>query len=320
VLALQDQVVAALLGEKTAARPARPAPKPRAVEAYRLYAMSLVTASDADRVDYLRRSLEVDPGFVYARDDLDALQERMAGYARVSAARSGEQESGLETRARDASLPAAARLEAARSLLDGLTAGRRYHHLADSAARMAALSLPAPEGAQLRELASERLVVARHRLKQHDLALQLGERHLKEFPAGQTYRAVESLMNGIVQKRREMADRRAEYQSDLDEKRGGSPKGSVEWDFAPCIAARWDGQVNELMLDGCSGFLEKHGASTDPDAKDHVEAARFFVVKALAERGDFDKARAAADALTRDSARYARDEELQKMMEEWPAD
>lgn len=319
VFGLQDQVVAALLGESATAKP-RPAPKPRAVQAYRLYAMSLTTASDAEKVDFLRRSLEVDPGFVYAKEDLEALQKRMAGYSEASSAKNAEQETALEAKVGDGSLAAGARLEAARALLQGLTAAKRYHHLADAAEKLSRTALPAPDGPALRELASERLVFARIRLKQLDAALQLGERHLKDFPGGQSYRAVESSMNEVIQKRKEMQGRRAEYQSDLDEKRNGTKPGTVEWDFAPCICARWNGQVNELMLRGCSEFLDKRGAATDPDTRDHVEAARFFVVKALAEQGDFEKAREAAQALLRDANRYARDDEMRQMMDEWPAD
>jgi hypothetical protein len=74
------------------------------------------------------------------------------------------------------------------------------------------------------------------------------------------------------------------------------------------------------MRKGCSEFLDKHGAATDPDTKDHVEAARFFVVLALSEQGDFEKARAAAQALTRDSNRYAQDDELRALMDGWPTD
>jgi len=316
VFGLQDQVVASLLGEAKPPAP-RPRPKPRGVEAYRLYAMSLTTASDAEKVDYLRRSLEVDPAFVYAKEDLEALQKRMAGYSEASSAKDAEQEGALEARVRDGSLASSARLEAARGLLQGLTAARRYHHLARAAEQLAGLPLPSPDGAALHELASERLVFARIKLRQLDAALQLGEQHLKAYPGGQTYRAVESAMNAVIQQRKEVQGRRAEYQSDLDEKRNGTKPGTLEWDYAPCICARWNRQVNELMLDGCREFLAKRAGDPDPDAKDHVEAARFFIVKALAERGEFEKARAAVKEL---SERYAREEELRAMMDEWPAD
>jgi chromate transporter len=316
VFGLQDQIVASLLGE-TAPPARRPRPKTRGVEAYRLYAMSLTTASDAEKVDYLRRSLEVDPMFVYAKEDLEALQKRMAGYSEASSVKNAEQEGALDAKVRDGSLASSARLEAARALLQELTAAKRYHHLAEAAEQLSRLTLPAPDGPALRELASERLVFARIKLKRYDEALQLGEQHLKEFPGGQTYRAVESAMNAVIQQRKEVQARRAEYQSDLDEKRKGAKPGSLEWDFAPCICARWNRQVNELMLDGCAEFLKKRAGDSDPDAKDHVEAARFFIVKALAERGEFEKARAGVKEL---SDQYARDDELRAMMDDWPAD
>lgn len=311
VFGLQDQVVASLLGETKPPAP-RPRPKTRGVEAYRLYAMSLSTASDAEKVDYLRRSLEVDPSFVYAKEDLEALQKRMAGYSEASSAKSAEQEGALEARVHDGSLAGNARLEAARALLQDLTAAKRYHHLAKAAEQLAGLPLPG-----LRELASERLVFAKIKLKQMDAALQLGEQHLKEFPGGETYRAVESAMNAVIQQRKEVQGRRAEYQSDLDEKRKGTRPGTLEWDFAPCICARWNRQVNELMLNGCREFVAKRANDPDPDAKDHVEAARFFIVKALAEQGEFEQARAAVKEL---SERYAREEELRSMVDDWPAD
>jgi len=311
VFGLQDQIVASLLGETKPPAP-RPRPKPRGVEAYRLYAMSLTTASDAEKVDYLRRSLEVDPGFVYAKEDLEALQKRMAGYSEASSAKNAEQEGSLEARVRDGALASSARLEAARTLLQELTTAKRYHHLAKVAEELSGLPLP-----ELRELASERLVFAKIKLKQLDAALQLGEQHLKAFPGGPTFRTVESAMNAVIQQRKEVQGRRAEYQSDLDEKRNGTKPGTLEWDFAPCICARWNRQVNELMLNGCREFLAKRASDPNPDAQDHVEAARFFVVKALAEQGEFEKARAAVKEL---SERYAREDELRSMMEEWPAD
>src|SRR3954469_1569073 len=178
VFGLQDQVVAALLGESgSAAAKPRPAPKPRAVQAYRFYALSLTTASDAEKVDFLRKSLEVDPGFVYAKEDLETLQKRMAGYSEASSARNAEQESGLDAKVADGSLAPAARLEAARAMLQGLTAAKRYHHLADAAEKLSRLPLPGSGGPALHELASERLVFARIRLKQLEAGLPLGGAH-----------------------------------------------------------------------------------------------------------------------------------------------
>jgi len=122
-----------------------------------------------------------------------------------------------------------------------------------------------------------------------------------------------------------MNARRAEYASDLAEKRGGlvqngvvPPDKKLEYDYAPCIAARWNSQHNELMLDGCSQFLQQHGGDRDPEARDYVMAARFFLMLALAERGDFDKARPLAERLLADTHEW--DEDLRKLMSEWPTD
>ncbi len=49
-----------------------------------------------------------------------------------------------------------------------------------------------------------------------------------------------------------------------------------------------------------------------------MTAARFFVVLALAERGDFDKARPLAESLLADSDAW--DEELRKLISTWPTD
>ena len=58
VFMLQDQIVDRLLGKAPPARPKRKTTT-KAVESYRLYAMSLDTASDAGKVGYLRKSMPV---------------------------------------------------------------------------------------------------------------------------------------------------------------------------------------------------------------------------------------------------------------------
>jgi hypothetical protein len=49
-----------------------------------------------------------------------------------------------------------------------------------------------------------------------------------------------------------------------------------------------------------------------------VLAARMFIILALAERGDFGKARPLAEALLKDSDKW--DEELREVMSKWPTD
>ena len=122
-----------------------------------------------------------------------------------------------------------------------------------------------------------------------------------------------------------MATRRAEYEADLKEKRDGLggkpptvPDKLVQWDFAPCIAARWNRQYNELMVVGCRDYLSKHGEDADKDAADHARAARLFVILGLGELGRFDEARREIAAFRK---RYPLgDEEIDGKLSEWPTD
>ena len=92
----------------------------------------------------------------------------------------------------------------------------------------------------------------------------------------------------------------------------------ADLDYAPCICARWNSQLNELMLDNCSAFAAAYKKDPRADVQENVMAARFFVILALAERGDFEKARPLADALIADSDAW--DEELRKLIATWPTD
>ena len=82
--------------------------------------------------------------------------------------------------------------------------------------------------------------------------------------------------------------------------------------------ARWNSQLNELMLDSCTTFINIYKNDARTDAREFVTAARFFVILALAERGDFARARPQAEALLADSDAW--DEELRKLMANWPTD
>jgi hypothetical protein len=129
---------------------------------------------------------------------------------------------------------------------------------------------------------------------------------------------VEKRMHEIIEQRKTRESRRAEYESDLKEKRAGSAADRVEYDFAPCIASRWNRQVGDLMLDNCTRYLQLHGADPAREAQEHAVAARFFVVLALDAKGEFARARPLAEKLIADSDEW--DEELRKLLSEWPTD
>jgi TolB-like protein len=312
-LSLQDRLAGELFGKTAVKLP--PPRKRKRIKSFRtveLYGDAVAEKDQGKKQKLLKLALDEDPDFVYAVRELEELQKRMGEYARVSSVKLMQQEQAGLARVTDAKRPAAERVRAARELFDAMAAARRYHALEDTAARLAEGPLP-----DAREEAAFRLFQARDRLHRFDLALQAGERYLSTFPTGGHFRVVETRMHEIAETRRKREARRAEYAADLKEKREGLKPGA-EYDYAPCIAARWNSQHNELMLDSCSAFIARHAANPDPDAREHVVAARFFVILALAERGDFARARPLADKLIADSDEW--DEELRKLMSEWPTD
>jgi TolB-like protein len=305
IFALQDELVDKLLGRPVTSRPPRKS-TPKMVQAYEIYSKSLVASADDEKAFLLSQSVALDPAFVCASDDLTALQKRMAEYSRTSSAKMGEREKALLARAQNKKLAADERLRNGRELLESLAAARRWHTLANLKLELHDLD---------EELAFRRFQ-ALDRLRKHDEALQAGEQILKSFPTGLRYREVENRMHEVVEQRRKMASRRAEYQKDLDDKRA-SAKG-LEYDFAPCIVTRWNSQIGDLMLENCTKYLEQHGRDADPAAQEHNVAARFFVILALDAKGEFARARPLAEKLIADSDEW--DEELRKLMSEWPTD
>jgi TolB-like protein len=307
IFALQDELVDKLLGKAPAARPARK-PTAKMVQAYEIYSRSLLASADDEKAYLLSQSVAVDPAFVYASDDLQALQKRMAEYSRTSSAKMGEREKALLQRAQNKKLSAEERERNGRELLLSLIAARRWHTLA-----YVKLDLPALDD----ELAYARFV-ALCKLRKLDQALQAGEQFLKRFPTAIRYREVETQMHEIVETKHTMQVRHADYEKDLAEKRADSAKNRVEYDFAPCIATRWNRQIGDLMLENCTNYLQQHGNDPDKSAQEHAVAARFFVILALDAKGEFARARPLAEKLIADSDEW--DEELRKLMSEWPTD
>ncbi len=319
IFALQDELVDQLLHKAPAARPVRHT-SPKTVQAYRVYGQSLAAASDDERAALLIRAVALDPSFVYASDDLAALQKRMKEYARNSSLKWADREKALWQRAQDKKLSTDERQRTARELLDSLATARHWHILIEVAPRMAQLKLP-----DLDDELSFRRFMALSKLRRLDEALQVGEQHLKSFPTGLRYREVETAMHEIVEYRRKLVSRLPEYQADLKEKRDGMmrdgavrPEKRLEYDFAPCVCTRWNSLTDQLMLDNCSQYLAQHGNDPDPDARAHTISARYFVVVALAALGQFDRARPLAEKLLADTHEW--DEELRKLMDDWPAD
>ena len=321
LLALQDRLAASLFASAglpagklaTLKRRQRPKVPYRALELYG----DAVTAPDGRRKhELLQQAVAAAPQLTYATRDLAALEQRMGAYSAVADVKLDERERALVARADDGKRPAAERAQAAREALTSLAAARRFHALAAIAARWRASRLPG-----VAEPAAAAEFAALDGLHRFDAALAAGEAYLRAFPAGDRYRDLEARMHEIVETKKKRDARRAEYAADLAEQRQrtpNTPEHKAAWDYAPCIAARWNSQLNELMLDNCSAFAAAYAKDPRPDVQENVLAARFFVVLALAERGDFARARPLAESLLAGSDAW--DEELRKLMATWPTD
>lgn len=318
LLGLQDRLASSLFASaglpagklQKLTRRARPKVPYRALE---LYGDAVQLPDDPKKRELLQQAVAAAPQLSYAVRDLEALQQRMGAYSTVANAKLDERERALIARADDAHRGSAEREAAAKEAIDSLVAARRYHTLADVVVRW-----PRLLGLELTAATRFRALDGLHRW---DEALAAGEAYLRAFPTGDRYRAIESRMHEIVETRKKREARRSEYAADLAEKRAtppDTPEHKVAYDYAPCICARWSSQLNELMLDSCGAFIAKYAKDPRPDVQENVTAARFFVVLALAERGDFAKARPLAEALLADSDAW--DEDLRKMMSTWPTD
>ena len=319
VFGVQDQVVAKLIG----APPKRPVAKkpaaktaPKQIEAYRLYAMSLVTLSDAQRQGYLQQALEVDPGFVYAAEALDRLEERLAAYSKRAVKALDERHRAMRAKIDDPAAPESERAQLAVQLMNELVQRRMFRMAAAEAKRIYDMKFTPSVNMDPHEWASHNLVVAHKQLKRDDLALQYAERHLQEFPAGPTYPTVDFLAKEIVSRRKqvplELAEREAEIarvENELAERekrdRGPplTPEVRARIESGPCIFGSYTHIPREVESD-CRAYLDKWmGDSSVPPAV--LLGARYRHALALYELGRFDEAKEVIAAIQRDAPQFA---------------
>ena len=338
IFALQDEVVDRLLG----AAPPRPKRKatPKAVEAYKLYSMSLVTSSDAEKIDYLRRSLAQDPEFSYALDDLAALEKRIAAYRSAREGLLPGQDNVLWERIRDEKLTPYERALASDKLLDVRLDERRYRALKADAEKLLALDLPSPPPGTVpppHDAALYSLFLAHDALRERDRAVQTGEKYLKQFPTGFFYKQVEEGVRTLVTERKHaqanesffaerfehIEERREEEKAKLagdelaDRMRGlDGERCDVLWRFRAVLHAK--------VVEECGAIIEKYRDDPHPGARDMVRSARRNVIVALGELGKFEQAVPLAEALAKES-KDADDRNMEEQMkelleEEWPRD
>ena len=140
LLALQDWLASSLFASaglpagkvQKMTRHARPKVPYRALE---LYGDAVSVTDDKKKRDLLQQAVAAAPQLSYAVKDLEALQQRMGAYSAVANVKLDERERALVARADDGRRAPAERATAAKEAMASLAAARRFHTLADVAAR-----------------------------------------------------------------------------------------------------------------------------------------------------------------------------------------
>lgn len=332
VFAVQDQIVDKLLGVTPKAATARPVRKtaPKQIEAYRLYAMSLVTLSDAQQQSYLKQALEVDPTFVYAGEALVQLEDRLAAYESRSSKALDERHKSMRAKLNDPVTPDADRAQLAMSLMSELIQRRRFALAAAEAKRIYDMKFPPAVNMDAHDWSSYNLVLTHKFLKREDLALQYAERHLQEFPGTPTYTGVEMMAKEIVQRRKQaeldLVKREADHAKTgndiatlLAERPGTTIERIAQEEISKCVFDRYSILPRETEED-CRAFVEKYRDVKPPVPAILLVRARYMRALALYELGRFQEAKDEIDAIERDAPAFATEANIRMATSFWALD
>lgn len=293
IFKLQDEVVARLLGRPIQRPPAKrvtstkkPATAEKKVEAYRLYALSLNSATDAGRVKLLKKALEVDPDFVYAEDELAALERRMERYSALADEALNEQQKKLIADFRNPKLDTTKRMTAANNLLGSYYQKQRYRSLIGFATEVYEAEWPDDMVLDMHALALYWIFTAHLQLKENDQALQVGETYLKEFPTSPYYQTVEMQMQRTIDARRDREQAATDVAAELTDLDDDIME--EEYDLCVDIYAKYADWENAVK--SCSAFMDKWIDELNDKNRYRFKRVLQAKVDALTELGRFDEA------------------------------
>jgi TolB-like protein len=330
IFALEDQIVDQLTARyrvkvtKTERDEVRKLPT-RNMDAFRLYAMSLGAGDPSEKRAYLKSALALDPAFSFALADLEALEKRMAGYRETRDKAVEAQAEKLRKDATAASADPQQAVMAAFQLLGSRMTSYQYKKMLEDA--QALYKNPpqgGPPGMNIREYASFSIFLAHQQLKQHDLALQAGERHLKEYPGGTYYQSVDMQMTQLIEQRRRREEgvpklkeelaKLAQERADEEKRRPLHPMKARSLDFRPCTLAR-DANQFARAVELCRAYRKTH-----PPPDDFITLSHYLEAMSLYELGKFNEARAVVKELLAADPTVDRKYSIKMVMQMWPRD
>jgi TolB-like protein len=330
IFGLQDAIVGQLLKLPDPKRRPKPKRPKKTLEAYQAYSLSLSTASDADKVEGLRRALDLDPDFHYALTELRALESRLNRYARRGQEIVDERTRQMLAVFDDEKAEVDERNMQAVQAMTGLMGQYRYEALLEVATRVAQAKLPAGKYVNAREHAGYYVFLSLMMLKRRDLALQAGERHLQQYPGGVYANGLDLQMRSMIEQahRHEAAVKRAareleelafeERQAEKDAQKRGESLSRARirtFSFRRC-SVLVSGERWGEAIEACKAFSADYQAADDAD--NLVKLARWLTARAFSELGRFDEANAEALRLLDDFPSWSRENSLEMQRKTWP--
>ena len=331
VFSLQDQVVAQLL--KLPPPKARPKPREskKTLQAYEAYAKSLQTSSDAEKIEELRRALDLDPDFHYALYDLRALESRLNRYLKKSNQVIDARTQGLLATFDNEKATPYDRHLAGMQAMTALMSQMRYQALLEVATRIEGTRLPdAPQMTpgytiDVREFAGFAVFQALNQLKRGDLALQTGERFLQRYPGSAYANSVDLQMRGAIEQRHRHDESVKRASADLDalafEEREREREGKLSAQMARSYAFRrcsilTSGERFAEAVDSCRDFLKAYGGADDSD--DLAKLSWMLIGRSLAELGRFEEANDEALRLADAHPAWSQEHSVEMIRRTWP--
>jgi TolB-like protein len=328
VFVLQDEIVARLMGEKwvkpsaAKANPRRASPK--RLKAYQFYAMALTTASDADRVSYLNQSIEQDPEFSYALEELEALKKRMEGYRKNAVQAGDDEEVRLRKAMEDPDQTPQQRVQNANwMMVHYLT---RQQHTAVKA--LCKELLAKPEYAELHEQMLFRLFEAERATAETDAAFRHGEEFLRRFPKSMFFSVVDSLVRDLIRNREDRPKHEKQYEERLQQIEKERANDAAEKDVKPEIAKRRQRshdlsrcsealsmELPEHAIKECDAFAKKWaGDTSDAIFAFQVPSALLMEARAYSMLGNNAKAREIGNRIMKEYPEQAREWRIEEIV------
>ncbi|MEE8408267.1 MAG: hypothetical protein V3T05_01555 [Myxococcota bacterium] len=313
----QDEVLAGLLGKQYTPPDRPPVTRgkktPDTLEAYSLYALSVTGTSQSNRHDLLTKALEKDPGFSYATNDMrevEKLAADIAAFAKLS-------RSALDARLREHfDKPEMKTNDLHEEVMDffGLLENLGYHRaIVTIATRVYTMSWTEKVEETLKSDALYWQHKAYAGLKNRKLAIEVGERYVKEYSTGRFFYVI----TRQTKKLREESDQGGVKRERLDKELRRFDLRRIRLEAGRCqVIFRHHQYLRAIRV--CGDFVGQYGEHPDNGIRGRVRDARWSKVMAHHELGRFDEARTMAEAMIAGEPEWAKQRSLRRTIDDWP--